>query len=111
MLITLHLLQAAAAQAPVVETRSKVEAAFLRNFARYVSWPPRAFVDDRAPWTICVLGEDHFGDALPDTLRGRTEQGAPSTSGAPRRSMICQTATSFSWPSRMARNAAPRCAA
>jgi hypothetical protein len=75
LLIALHLPQAAAAQAPVIEARSKVEAAFLRNFARYVSWPPRAFADEQAPWTVCVLGEDRFGDSLPDTLKGHTEQG------------------------------------
>lgn len=77
LLIVLHLPRAAAAQAPVVEARSKVEAAFLRNFARYVSWPAQAFDNDRSPWTVCVLGEDRFGESLSDTLRGRVEQGRP----------------------------------
>lgn len=54
---------------------ARVEAAFLRNFARYVSWPPRAFSGERSPWLVCVLGEDRFDDALEATLRGRTEQG------------------------------------
>jgi len=77
LLVEWHLPRLAAAQAPVEEARSKVEAAFLRNFARYVSWPPQAFEGDRSPWTVCVLGEDPFGDSLPEVLRGRVEQGRP----------------------------------
>ena len=54
-----------------------VEAAFLLNFARYVTWPPDAFANDRSPWHICVLGADPFGEVLDKTFRGRTEQGRP----------------------------------
>jgi hypothetical protein len=75
MLVALQLPQAAAAQASIEAARSRVEAAFLRNFARYVTWPTQAFEGDRSSWTVCVLGEDHFGDSLPDMLRGRVEQG------------------------------------
>lgn len=75
----LALYQAALAQSadPAGEQRGRVEAAFLRNFARYVSWPPSAFAGDRTPWTVCVLDDDHFGDALERTFEGRTEQGRP----------------------------------
>lgn len=54
-----------------------VEAAFLRNFAHYVTWPSGVFADDRTPWRICILGNDPFGKALDNTLDGRTEQGRP----------------------------------
>ena len=54
---------------------AKVEAAFLRNFARYVTWPAHVFANDRSPWRICVLGSDPFGAILEKTLEGRTEQG------------------------------------
>lgn len=64
----------AAAQDRAVE-RTRVEAAFLRNFARYVSWPARAFAGEQSPWSVCILGENHFGGALEETLQGRTEQG------------------------------------
>lgn len=60
-----------------VEDLPRVQAAFLRNFARYVSWPETAFRDARAPWQIGVLGRDELGDALERTLRGRTEQDRP----------------------------------
>jgi len=53
----------------------QVEAAFLRNFTHYVTWPAHAFSDDRAPWRICVLGADPFGAVLEKTFAGRTERG------------------------------------
>lgn len=59
----------------VTANPNKVEAAFLRNFARYVTWPLHAFADDRAPWKICILGDDRFDDVLENTFKGRTEQG------------------------------------
>jgi hypothetical protein len=62
----------AAGQRP---TSAEVEAAFLRNFARYLRWPDQAFPDAGAPWRICVLGEDPFGPVLERTFDGRTEQG------------------------------------
>lgn len=52
-----------------------VEAAFLRNFAHYVTWPAGAFAYTRSPWRIGILGRDPFGDVLEKTFRGRTEQG------------------------------------
>lgn len=79
LLWLLHLGAAGQAQAPAVEPRGRVEAAFLRNFARYVTWPPAAFAGERAPWSVCILGEDHFGDALEQTFQGRTEQGRAFT--------------------------------
>ncbi len=53
----------------------KVEAAFLRHFAHYVTWPSGVFGDVNSPWRIGVLGQDPFGDLLENTFRGRTEQG------------------------------------
>ena len=73
----LHLPFVAGAQNVVSSNPNQVEAAFLRNFARYVTWPPASFTSERAPWSVCILGDDHFDDALEKTLRGRTEQGRP----------------------------------
>lgn len=75
LLVLLDVPSVAAAQAPMYEARSRVEAAFLRNFARYVTWPAQAFSGERSPWIVCVLGDDRFGEVLRDTLRGRSEQG------------------------------------
>ena len=54
-----------------------VEAAFLRNFAHYVTWPQDTFSNDLAPWNICVLGDDPFGELLENTLQGRSEKDRP----------------------------------
>ncbi len=56
-----------------------VEAAFLRNFTHYVSWPETSFTDPESPWKICILGKDPFGNTLERTLGGRTEQGRSFT--------------------------------
>jgi hypothetical protein len=53
----------------------KVEAAFLRNFAHYVIWPPHAFSENDTPWHIGILGPDPFREFLESTFEGRTEQG------------------------------------
>lgn len=64
----------AAAQEFEAVNPSKVEAAFLRNFARYVTWPTNTFSDHSKPWHICILGSDLFDDVLENTFQGRTEQ-------------------------------------
>ncbi len=53
----------------------RVEAAFLRNFAHYVNWPPDAFDQDSTPWHIGILGPDPFREFLEHTFTGRSEQG------------------------------------
>jgi hypothetical protein len=75
LLASLHLHGGAAAQDRSVENPARVEAAFLRNFAHYVSWPTRAFASEHSPWLVCVLGSNHFDSALESTFLGRTEQG------------------------------------
>ena len=53
----------------------QVKAAFLYNFARYVSWPKDSFPDDRAPILLGVVGKDPFGGALEQTIKGKTING------------------------------------
>jgi hypothetical protein len=65
----------AASQESISVDPWQVEAAFLRNFTHYVTWPDFAFSDDRSPWRICILGKDPFGEVLEKTLKGRTEKG------------------------------------
>lgn len=55
----------------------KIEAAFLRNFAHYVTWPSTAFPKNRSSWHIGILGPDPFGKVMEETLEGRVEQGLP----------------------------------
>lgn len=65
------------ARADVIAATSaaRLEAAFLRNFVHYLTWPANAFADDRTPWRICILGDDAFADIVDETLRDRREQG------------------------------------
>jgi hypothetical protein len=71
----LHMPGLVASQELAPANPNRVKAAFLRNFAHYVNWPVDAFPDSSAPWHICVLGPDPFGDILDTSLKGRTEQG------------------------------------
>jgi hypothetical protein len=52
----------------------QVKAAYLLNFTRYVEWPGRTLPPD-TPLEICVLGDDPFGSALDQAIRGRRTQG------------------------------------
>lgn len=76
-LIVLLLMLLMSGRCLAAENPYKVKAAFLRNFAHYVSWPYQAFADNASPWAIGILGPDPFGDILEKTFEGRTEQGRP----------------------------------
>lgn len=65
----------ALSQASVMADPSKVKAAFLRNFAHYVTWPDMVFPNNSSPWRIGILGQDPFGDDLEIMFNGRKEQG------------------------------------
>jgi hypothetical protein len=77
LMLTLYWPGLAVSRELAAENPNKVEAAFLRNFARYVTWPSGVFADGRSFWRICILGDDPFGDVLDNTLAGRAEQGRP----------------------------------
>ena len=53
----------------------QVKAAFLYNFARFVEWPSNAFPDAQAPILLGVVGEDPFGGALEQVIKGKTVNG------------------------------------
>lgn len=55
----------------------QVKAAFLYSFAKFVEWPPQAFSSPAAGITICVLGDDPFGNFLDDSVRDKTVAGRP----------------------------------
>ncbi len=49
----------------------RVKAAFLFNFAKFVSWPEEAFETGSEPLVIGVLGEDPFDEYLAETVKGK----------------------------------------
>lgn len=67
----------AGADSTEVELEYRVKAAFLYNFAKFVSWPAEKFAGPQSPFEVCVLEPDPFGTALDDTVRGKTVDGRP----------------------------------
>jgi hypothetical protein len=55
----------------------EVKTAFLFNFAKFVGWPPASFPSSDSPFTICVLGQDPFGNILDNTLQGQVIDNRP----------------------------------
>jgi hypothetical protein len=54
----------------------EVKAAFVYNFARFVSWPEKDFVASKEDFVVGVLGPDPFGPVLDDLARDRTVEGS-----------------------------------
>jgi YfiR/HmsC-like len=55
----------------------QVKAAFLYNFGKFVSWPPRDFASKTAPLVIGVLGDNPFHDDLEHMIAGKNIGGHP----------------------------------
>ena len=49
----------------------KVKAAFIYNFAKYVTWPESSFETQESKLVIGVVGKNPFGTALDKTLKGK----------------------------------------
>jgi hypothetical protein len=62
----------ARAQLPV-DREYLIKAAFLYNFLKFVEWPTDVLPEGARTISICVIGEDPFGDAL-DSLKGKSVQ-------------------------------------
>lgn len=60
-------------------TEYEVKAVFLFNFVQFVKWPPTTFSDASAPFVIGILGNDPFGKALENTIRGEVVEGRKLT--------------------------------
>jgi hypothetical protein len=70
----LALAMTAAAQSPRAP-EYQVKAAFLYNFAKFVEWPAGTFPSPSAPFRVCVLGHDPFGDTLTSIVQGKSISG------------------------------------
>ena len=56
-------------------TMHQVQAAFLFNFAKFVTWPDDTFERSGNTMIIGILGEDPFGAILEETVRDKTIMG------------------------------------
>jgi hypothetical protein len=65
-----------AGQARPRADENEVKAAFLYQFGRYVEWPA-AQERSGSMFLICVLGEDPFGPALDEIVKGKSISGGP----------------------------------
>jgi hypothetical protein len=52
----------------------QVKAAFLYNFINFIDWPSQSSLKSSPNITLCIIGDDPFGDALED-LRNEPVQG------------------------------------
>lgn len=50
----------------------KVKAAYLYNFAKFVTWPETAFATDTSPLVIGVFGDNRISAIVEQTVRGKT---------------------------------------
>jgi hypothetical protein len=77
ILLLIGLISALAFPAPSARGQSsgatgyEVKTAYLFNFAKFIDWPSSSFATPHSPFTICVLGQDPFGNILDDTLQGK----------------------------------------
>lgn len=55
----------------------QIKAAFLYNFAKFVEWPHQASGEAGDPMTICIVGEDPFGNILDQFVAGKPINGRP----------------------------------
>ncbi len=70
----------------------QVEAAYLYNFGRFVEWPSLTSAK-AASFTICVLGQDPFGQVLDATIAGEIigkQTVAAKRISSPQESLDCQ---------------------
>ena len=73
--VALFLLCALVSRAGAQYGEYEVKAAFLSNFTQFVKWPAKAFSDAAAPFSIGILGDDPFGNALEKIVQGQSGAG------------------------------------
>jgi len=69
-------MSAGPAGAQSVADEYQVKAAYLLNFARFVEWPPDV-LPASSPLIIGIVGDNPFGSALEEALRGKSANGHP----------------------------------
>jgi hypothetical protein len=66
--------QSATKAADSFEVETRVKAAFIYNFARFVDWPPRSSL---GPVRIGILGQGDLASPLEEVIRGKSVSGRP----------------------------------
>jgi hypothetical protein len=55
----------------------EVKAAFIFNFAKFVTWPATAFEKNDSPIVIGIVGKDPFGSVMDQIVKGKTVDERP----------------------------------
>jgi hypothetical protein len=74
-LIPILLWISAGVQAAERPDEYQVKAAYILNFAKFVTWPASVFASPSDALTVCVLGQDPFRGALAQVLREKSAGG------------------------------------
>lgn len=75
--VLLALLHAPASAVEGGSLEYAVKATYLYKFADYVDWPAQAFASANSPLNLCIIGDDPFGAALDNAVRGQQVAGRP----------------------------------
>jgi hypothetical protein len=60
-------------------TEYQVQAAYLYNFGRFIRWPANIIGAQQDAFTVCIFGQDPFGNTLNATVAGGTIWGKSVT--------------------------------
>ena len=63
--------------APAPSREYQIKAVFLYNFVQFVDWPAKAFAGPDEPIRIGILGDDPFGPAIDEAVRGESVRSRP----------------------------------
>ena len=55
----------------------QLKSAFIYHFAKFVEWPPEAFAAPTSPFIIGIIGDNPFGDLLPQAVQKKDINGHP----------------------------------
>jgi hypothetical protein len=58
-------------------TEYGLKSVFLYQFCRFMEWPSSAFSSPNDPFVIGIVGDDPFGDLLPEAVEGEKYHGRP----------------------------------
>lgn len=76
LVVLAFCLSPGSARGQAVAKEYQVKAAYLLNFAKFVEWPAEV-LPAASPLEIAIVGEDSFGGALDEILRGASANGHP----------------------------------
>lgn len=68
--LSLACARAVGGEASVEAGEYQIKAAFVYNLTKFADWPDASFASSNAPIVIGIVGQDPFGSALNDIVRG-----------------------------------------